>query len=531
MKSEICFCLPQIGHRGARKLSTCRGSVCPVFRFLFQNSTVEVSFDIIVLPLAHHLLAMSVRKLSPTANLLRNSRLFGLPPPLPRPTADFTGVSNFESNTATTPYPTHASIETTDKSLGRGDWGLKRQLPLRSTTRTSTPVIRIGNVDSIDYITDFTSSADQSRSLEKWQELNMPVSAMTRERRATNYNPPPQSVFEPQYDSTAGEDNEAQRWKFSGPWLAGLEEGEFSDYLKQKVEKRKLEFREFLRRRLVKTEETRRRREMLEEGEALEDPEKSEQGKLEVSEAALDMHIKRIRKNEPFMQELVNDFLDLPRRNKFQTGSLGRASYNDKGPPITHPSAGLSYLRTASHTFNHPLHGPQGDKPPVEARVLNPQGEFGKVRRRAVIGVAGVVTQDSKHPFSTGDDLAQVERFEPELKGGGKVWVKPTRAHIDVDGKIQLETKRAETNPLNVLKIDRGESVNPVPAAAISGFNDRSIRSIIGQKSKENSTTGGYGLEDLGEIPRRPRTEPINKEGELTQLISKVLRQPQRGNR
>lgn len=64
---------------------------------------------------------------APTAQLLRSSRLFSLPPPLPRPKQeDRRGTGVETSDTAITPYPTYQIITTPGSSRSRGDWGLKR---------------------------------------------------------------------------------------------------------------------------------------------------------------------------------------------------------------------------------------------------------------------------------------------------------------------------------------------------------------------------------------------------------------------
>src|SRR5690348_438613 len=108
-------------------------------------------------------------RVSPTANLLRKSRLFSLPPSLspPAPTATSSRVS--ESETATLPYPIRAAIETPSSSLANGDWGLKRPLPSKSTTgSSSTPVVRVNKLDTFEHITDFESAADHTVTLKKW---------------------------------------------------------------------------------------------------------------------------------------------------------------------------------------------------------------------------------------------------------------------------------------------------------------------------------------------------------------------------
>ncbi|KAI4616241.1 uncharacterized protein J4E87_008753 [Alternaria ethzedia] len=123
-------------------------------------------------------MALSRQSLSPTSNLLRNSRLFSLPNPLARPPVSDTygaGISK-SSDTATLPYPTHQAIATTKSSLARGDWGLKRPIPSRShLVQVSDPVLRVTQLDTIEHVTDFESAADHVRTRQKWEEMGVPM--------------------------------------------------------------------------------------------------------------------------------------------------------------------------------------------------------------------------------------------------------------------------------------------------------------------------------------------------------------------
>ncbi len=124
-------------------------------------------------------MALRRQSLSPAAALLRNSRLFSLPNPLPRPqVGDPLGGGGIikASDTATLPYPTHQAITTTPASLARGDWGLKRPLPNKSyLLKVSDPVLRISQVDTIEQVTDYDSAADHVRTREKWEEMGLPM--------------------------------------------------------------------------------------------------------------------------------------------------------------------------------------------------------------------------------------------------------------------------------------------------------------------------------------------------------------------
>lgn len=119
---------------------------------------------------------MTAARLSPAASLLRNSKLFSLPPTLALPTQEASSTTLARSDTATTPYPIRAAIETPEHSLQKGDWGLKRSLPIKTTTKTGTPVIRLQRgLDTPEHIVDFESAADHVLTLQKWQHLHLQV--------------------------------------------------------------------------------------------------------------------------------------------------------------------------------------------------------------------------------------------------------------------------------------------------------------------------------------------------------------------
>ena len=443
---------------------------------------------------------MSLRRLSPTANILRTSRLFSLPPPLPRPSSDLTASANYESDTATLPYPTHAAIETTQSSLGRGDWGLKRPLPLKSTTRTSTPTIHIENVDSIDHITDFSSAADHVLTLRKWQELGTPLSMAEEKtmRASALQTQSPRSVFESKYDNTYQDetDHSKQRWKYRGPWLAGKSEGEFKQYLEKDVKRRRLDFKRFLRERLA---EENRLREITENGEDFEAPDS-----VAVSEEDVEVYAKHVRNDEHELHKLVEEFLDLP-RNK---GSVTTA-YDKNGPPTTHPSAGLSYLRTGSHTYNHPLLGPQEEPAPVQARVIRPQTVAGRFKYdRALLGVGGVVAEDDRRSFTR--DTTGITGYNPDNLGGTKVYIRrPTRASVNSRGRIDRFTARPRDKiPENVAKGHYYSERPQPPPAAVDAAHNRETPTLTRTKPGRQGETR-YGLEDMGAAKSSGRASPF----------------------
>ncbi|KAL8839288.1 MAG: hypothetical protein Q9170_001805 [Blastenia crenularia] len=466
---------------------------------------------------------MATKRLSPTASLLRNSRLFSLPPPLPRPTHDFTGTSSTSSDTATLPYPTRASIETTQSSLSRGDWGLKRPLPLRATTRTSTPIIRIDDVDSIDHITEFESAADHTLTLQKWQEIGLPLSMPVKQtgpfgsdKQLNTRHTAPTSVFEDTYDNTESTNgkSDTQRWKFKGPWIAGKTEGEFDQYLEKNVKRRKLDFRKFIRARLEKDRTFTARRQAQDSGEVFEN-------RVEISEQDIDLYLKQLRRSDGVrLQLLIEEFLDLPiaADPNISEGTFVTMMDSDKGPPLTHLSAGLSYLRTGSHMTNHPILGPMREEPPIQARILRPQSSSVTGRHGfALLGIGGVVAEDSTKAMSFREapngrrESAGIQRFEPDIEGGAKIWTQPDRATVDVHGKVKVHVLRVDDRDEAIYEgVVKEPDVGPnrPPPYNPPGFS--SMPRLDGRPSpRTGKSSDYYGLGGLSS-QNSQRAKPLN---------------------
>ncbi|KAI9839163.1 MAG: hypothetical protein M1819_003156 [Sarea resinae] len=455
---------------------------------------------------------MSTKKLSPTANLLRNSRLFSLPPPLPRPSHDLasTYTAVFASDTATLPYPTHAAITTPQSSLSRGDWGLKRPLPLRSTANTSTPTVRIGAIDTLEHITDFESAADHVLTLIKWQEMNIPLTVPRRTRGASgrDYSPLQTSVFEQARDSTETTTRQGSqfdlRWKFKGPWLAGFTEGEFKEYVEKEIRRRKPEFIKYLRTQASLRKTAEKRRQAVEGGESSPTLESS----VSVSDEEFQDYIRTLRNDmssTSTLSSLINNFLDLPvtpaqkqSAYSFLDGS-NVGVLNESAPPKTHPSAGLSYLRTASHISNHPVLGPQANPPPVRARILEPRKSATGSSNRAKFGVGGVVTDDGMQASFREDRLRGrggvpgLSNFDPTIPGGAKIWVHPNSASIDPQGRIKLSIDRASDTSAQIKEGKLAEMERPNTVPHMPGRRMESL-----SRSRPNRSSGHtYGLEKL----------------------------------
>ena len=439
---------------------------------------------------------MAVGKLSPTANLLRNSRLFSLPPPISQPTQSFAATHKYTSDSATSPYPTNAAIETTQSSLSRGDWGLKRSLPSKSTARTSTPIIWIRNIDSPYNHVEFGSAANHALNLRKWQEMNIPMTSTRKglPQRASSSGrfTGARSVFESDIDNIERRKGLAKlaRWKYQGPWLPGQSEGDFQAYLK-KVRGQKSRFRRFLRQYAAEKLALSRRSSDLEEGKDVS------HGPVELSDVEFNDFLAHLRRNSEALNALIQEFLDLPphKTADFESPSSGLAQLAQE-PPSTHPSAGLGYLRTSSYIHNHPILGPQERKKPIISRIISPQSSaFGRIRTHALVGVGGVVTNDSAKSMYGKVDVPGIRMFDPDIPGGGKVWERPIQAKINSRGRIDLDCMRADEHLVAIYEgIVDEQMEEPLYKQRVEKFPESNITS-----SPKKSGTPDYGLNQVEE--------------------------------
>jgi hypothetical protein len=473
---------------------------------------------------------MSLRRqsLSPTANLLRNSRLFSLPNPLPRPlvTEPYGSGSVKASDSATLPYPTHQAIATTPSSLARGDWGLKRPLPSKSRLlQSSSPVVRVNQWDTIEHVTDFDSAADHVRTRQKFEELGIPMIKGLAVFGTTDVTSRPgKSAFEETADITAyttevGMDGAAmylsalkekvrssvagqrqepdtyvppkvlehavrrtnQRWKHDGPWLPGMSARDFTSYLSKTLTSRRAEFNKYLI-EYVKNQiyDSRRQAHKASNPPPLDDAEaKALEAELDKKwsiftpwDIAAGIHNLRTQcaqdpLNSKLVQNLIVPFLRLPpiklkatHYSADQTGEVGGYKFDDDTTPnSTHPSAGLSYLRTKAYLANHPILGPQAKDAPVEARVIQ-SSATARVSNSpyAALGVAGFVANDEVRKTGgfqrTGAHLSGVEKLDLDTHGGAKVSVQAPFAAVSPDGKVHIKLLRSYGEEL---RVKRGE--------------------------------------------------------------------------
>ena len=222
-----------------------------------------------------------------------------------------------------------------------------------------------------------------------------------------------------------------------------------------------------------------------------------------------------MRNDEHKLHKLVEEYLDLPR-----TRGSATTSYDKKGPPTTHPSAGLSYLRTGSYTFNHALLGPQEEAAPVQARVVRPQTTATNTKHdRALIGVGGVVAEDDRQSFTR--DLTGITGYNPDISGGAKVYIRvPTKASVDSRGKIEISTRRPRDKTSENIAKGYYYSAGPEPPpAAVEAAQNRETPTLTRDKRGRPRETLGYGLEAIGAVKSSGRASPfIGPEDELPDL-------------
>ena len=382
--------------------------------------------------------------------------MFSMPQPLRVPDSGL-GLHKL-SDSATTPFPLHLSITTPETSRIVGDWGLKRPLPLRQTTKSSTPVVRVKQVDSIESVTDYASASDHALTVEKFHEMNIAVS--TPVLRHEKQKEGKRSVFEDASDqttpqSTADGNANSKRWKFAGPWLASMSEEQFNNYIKKRVRSRRAEFREFLRQRRADELSHAASQKALDQGEA--PPPRTSSS--DISDSDLTDYIRSLRADRSTLYWLVSQFLDLapiaPPQSSTNVwangvnGSLHPVNpYAQEGPPVCHPSAGISYLRTSAFVENHALYGPQKQHSPVLSRILTPQrGPEGPK-----LGIGGFVANVPPgstsfiHRFRDYDARNKVQGlsvFDPSIPGGASVYLIPQAARVLWNGSVVIKVDEA----------------------------------------------------------------------------------------
>ena len=383
---------------------------------------------------------MATKQCSPTGNLLRRSRLFSLPLPLRKPQAVNEDIRDSSSSgTRSTIYPTHAAIETPQSSLCRGDWGLKRPLPLRTTTSSSTPVIRVQKIDSTAHIVDFESASDHVQTLRKVQEMNIPV---VKQRHLSNIARYASALEDDLLPSSAnsvaalGKSRQPRRWKYRGPFVAGLEQGKFDTYLDKQVKSRRDRFLRYLWAKVVEKHRETMKKKSIDEG--LDD----ESSDVKLSPQDFAAALVKLRQERTELWRYIREFFNLSDELLFSAA----AESSIDGPPATHPTAGLSYLASDAVTPNHPTFGPTRVAAPVPTRALADRVSMAGSRGFDKVGVGGIVAQGSSGLVADAGAASGNER------GGSKVWAHPQRMSVNASGRINLRVTPGHVDSRSVWK-------------------------------------------------------------------------------
>ncbi|KAG6040936.1 hypothetical protein E4U41_006588 [Claviceps citrina] len=417
---------------------------------------------------------MGARAVSPGGALLRTSRMFSVPKPLPEPPSTSFSIGNHNSSTMTRHYPQYQSITSPLSSREKGDWGFKRPFPLKSTMATSTPLIRIKQVDCVENVTDFASAADHSLSLEKFQEMHVALT-LPRETEAvgSQLGAPrmwSKSVFEEDMDLTDPHSgrNDETRWKFDGPWLAIMKEGDFIQYLKKHVHPKRAQFRALLKRKLADDATVGQNKAAMESGKPL--PPKIEPE--DITDQQFTEYLRLLRNDRTTLYFLVSKFLDLAPLGKpvgivegLMKAQVKCSVWGATGPPASHPSAGISYLRTNAYMENHPIYGPQGHRTPVLARIIYPRVTYHKAKLGVGGFVADVPTESNFNASSprhrivgSPKPLNGIAHLDTTTYGGAKAYVEPHTATVDPSGKIILQLRQTDWEAKVIAKESKGLS-------------------------------------------------------------------------
>lgn len=515
---------------------------------------------------------------SPTAQLLRGSRLFSVPSPLPKPILEESrGYGRHAtSDFASSPYPTQQVIIAPNHQRKRGEWGLKRALPVK-TTRAAHGV-HIHEIDTRDQVTDFSSATTQAKALLKLQELELCLTRSAKLEQASTVTKIQTSIrpnaFERDHDYTGRYAEHytstrepkywlASRWRKRGPNLREMHEADFQDFLQTEIPGRAEEFvamlksnalRQFVKGLVSKTQflvqkdkydeqkaewlyytwldrfsdqelsayvESLKNRSEFPSEHVLqnvgmferEEVQKSfshyidqiRQGQQQEEATALeqlpgiDAIVKDVvdiekqlyssfeqywhyaadnfRKNsgsERRFVKLIEQFLDLPPtllsaenagtvdlQPKSSFGSYTSIFDTSQVTLSTHPSAGLSYHRSANVLANHPIFGPLKGGVPHRGRVLINRHQPDTVIRDGGsswgLGGVAVATKDSMNR----PDLVRItdEHGQQEGENQTRSWLVVDDAEIRPDGRIKIVVKKATDSAKSVAENELFETM------------------------------------------------------------------------
>lgn len=457
-------------------------------------------------------------RVSPGGALLRTSRLFSLPKAIPNAPAD--SLFNKDPNVGTTTHPTHQAIATYPQNKALGDWGLKRSLPLRKTNKT--PAVRVRSVDSPEMVTDYSSASAHTVTVEKFQELGIPLTMPALPTSFRGVTPENVSVFEEEsdftFDPAEGTADPTKRWKFTGPWLAGMSEGEFNQYLRKTVRQKRPAFKAFLKARFATDANAAAQQAALEKAVDAPAPVTAD----DITDEQYAEHVRKLRADRVALYAYVSEFLDLapisPPTALSSLASGGRVQarspnpYAERGPPTMHPSGGLSYLRTAARVENHPVYGPQAHAAPTITRIISPKTNSTPAR----IGVAGFVADppqsdsvwnNRSHRTNDRNRTPGLTWLDPSIHGGAKSYTTPRTATINSAGRVVLRVTHADSVAQAIAKELVGEAdvYNKKPEPLVNRSRYISLRYANGNRPTDAAKADAH-VAGAPEAEQKPTT-------------------------
>ncbi|KAK6337709.1 hypothetical protein TWF696_001192 [Orbilia brochopaga] len=408
---------------------------------------------------------MSSKAASPTATLIRHSRLMAMP--APRSAAALT-----ESQIYRPPYPTHQAITAPESSRHRGDWGLKRPIP----RKVASTYLRYNDIDTIEHRTTFQSSHDTVVSLKKWQEMGIPLKLFDQisgrftsafyfdavpSVALSNPPPPPAASAAPAAaDPAADQDQQPIAtpkpaavnppiWGYREKFVQHMTPGELKTFIDTKLVPRRAEFQEFAKKwepnqrsstptAAPPLEQTAPKDPSSEDAALAEnaqpsasqssDPQQQQQQQQQLSFPAFQPNftvepipdvVKGMRHDPITSVNYVRAFLQIPLR---------------QAPMTTHPSGGLYYILDPSYLENHPEHGPTGDRL-IPARLIHKLDlklADASWRRRSFYLVGGFVIYAAQ-------DVINRINSERSSNITRTLNLTPISADMDQSGKIRIE--------------------------------------------------------------------------------------------
>jgi len=315
---------------------------------------------------------------------------------------------------------------------------------------------------------------------------------------------------------------ERRRWRYNGPSLVQMTGLEFDEYLQSLGQKQTEQLRSRIRKEIVRDVLVQAREEGKMDHAIRED---------DVSEKQIADYMRYLRSEPRKFGPILAAMLDLPEgvpgstiNRDSEAWEYGRDTlaavkeWQQRGPPRTHPSAGLSYVHTVGHATNHPEYGPQKQVPAVLARAVKQKAKAGGTDTS--YGVAGFIVPRPTDPSMLNKNN---EQYQPQ-KGGVKVPLRPGSAYITELGALRMATFRVREYSV--------ENDNAVFTVDLNKRNyERAVQQAASQPQSTPSMSGvGQSADHEAPYTRRPSTQAVRQRDQIepSQDIDAILQQVNR---